>query len=66
MIRIEVTDPRGETLPHYAQNILTAAGQVTASVQSALNDPAGDWTVTATDVASGKSGSAKVRFVDEP
>jgi hypothetical protein len=56
--RIELFAPSGEPLEHYAQNLLCDRSSVTATIPLALNDPPGEWTIRATDVASGCSQSA--------
>ncbi|MFQ5810681.1 MAG: hypothetical protein ACE5JM_13790, partial [Armatimonadota bacterium] len=60
VVRLEVTDPNGETQSHYAQNLLRPEREMTTHVRLALNDPAGEWTFVATDVVSGQAGSARV------
>ncbi len=60
VVRLEVTDPIGRARPHYAQNLLLSKPEVTARVRLALNDPAGEWTFTATDVVSGQAATARV------
>ncbi|NOZ24207.1 MAG: hypothetical protein GXP25_24290 [Planctomycetes bacterium] len=54
-IRLEVTDPRGRAVRHYAENILMDAPRVTGKLNLALNDPVGNWRLKFTDVVSGRS-----------
>ena len=59
-VRVQLAGPDGRPMPHYARNILTAKPEIEASVDLAVNDPAGRWTVRVTDVATGQSASAVV------
>jgi len=60
VVRLEVTDPSGEAQPHYAQNVLSAEREMATRVRLALNDPAGEWAFTATDVVSGQTDTVRV------
>lgn len=53
--RIEVLDPEGKTVRHYAQNVLAEDGHAKISIPLAMNDRAGQWQVQMTDVATGRS-----------
>jgi len=63
VVRVEATAPDGQALAHYAQNVLTDRPAVATSVRLALNDPAGKWTLKATDVTSGTQGEVSVSVV---
>ena len=62
LLRIDVIDPSGAA-PRNLRGFLTLA-DATASrnIPFAFNDPPGEWTVRATDVASGVSGDVAVRL----
>ncbi|MDP6502924.1 MAG: hypothetical protein QF886_04880, partial [Planctomycetota bacterium] len=62
VIRLEVTDPEGHRLRHYAQNILLTGLSTTARLSLALSDPEGDYTVTATEAVSGARAKSAFRF----
>lgn len=58
VIRFEVRDAAGRERPEYATRVRTDTGSATWRFPLALNDPLGDWKVTATEVISGKSASS--------
>lgn len=62
VIHVELADPSGKYVPHYAQNVALAPTAAAASIAIplALNDPAGRWRLTARDVATGTTASATV------
>jgi hypothetical protein len=41
VLHLEASDPRSNTIEHYAQNLVAQAGQATAVVPFALSDPPG-------------------------
>jgi len=53
--RVEVFDPAGKAVEHYAANLRVEAGRAVHSIPFALNDPAGDWKVVVRDVATGQA-----------
>lgn len=59
--RIEVFGPDGTERRHYAQNVAVVDGSGNALVPFALNDPTGEWRITARDVASGVRGEVRVK-----
>jgi len=63
VIRVEVAGPDGQVRRHYAQNVLTRSPEATAVVPFAYNDPAGQWSVTARDVVSGRAAKLSLRLV---
>ncbi|HEY6120517.1 MAG TPA: beta-galactosidase trimerization domain-containing protein, partial [Pyrinomonadaceae bacterium] len=60
LIRCQVFDPNGAILPVYAGNLLVQTTAATFVLPFALNDAAGVYTVTATDVITGASARAKI------
>jgi len=54
-LRVEVLNPAGEVLKHYAHNLLTRNALGTFSFTPALNDPTGTWRLRATHVATGRT-----------
>ena len=61
-LRIDVFDPDGQAVRHYAQNVLTKTLPCEVSVPLALSDRPGRWQIRATDVASGQSATTTVVF----
>jgi hypothetical protein len=55
VFRIEVKRPDGTPYKEYGRNLYAAKGQAEDAFTLALNDPVGDWTLTVTDVATGKA-----------
>ena len=60
LIRFHVFGPDGSMLPTYASNLLSDNTTFTFVLPSALNDPAGAYTVRATDVITGSTAEAKI------
>ena len=46
---------------HYTRNVVARRGAATVSIPLAFSDPAGQWMVTATDVATGLPGSVNTQ-----
>ncbi|MBT3379385.1 MAG: hypothetical protein HN742_32925 [Lentisphaerae bacterium] len=63
MVRLEVTNPAGKPVPHYARNVELVKGAGKATMAFAFNDPPGTWTLTATDVATNESTRTKLTLV---
>ena len=62
VVRVEAAGPDGqEVLQHYSQNVLTTDPGADVRIPLALNDAAGAWRFTATDVVSGSRGEAVVQ-----
>lgn len=59
--RIEVTGPDGQRREYYGAQLVGKKGATAGSFRLARNDPAGTWTITATDIATGVTGQARVR-----
>ena len=55
VFRVEVKKPGGDLCRLYARNLHAPNGKAQGAFTLALNDVAGDWTITVTDVASGKT-----------
>ena len=60
VLHVEVLGPDGKLRPHYTDNITHTSRETSFTVPLALNDAAGEWTVVARDVLSGKVGSVAV------
>jgi hypothetical protein len=60
LIRCQVFAPDGEMLPVYASNILLDQAAAKMVLPSALSDPAGTYTLRATDVMTGATAEAKI------
>ena len=60
LVRITVADGHGRKREELMQTVWVKGEPVGSSLPLALNDPTGAWTLTATDVMSGQSASAKV------
>ena len=58
VFRIEVTGPDGQPRTHYSTNLTASDGQAAGSLQTALNDAPGTWTIKATDYVSRVVGTA--------
>ncbi len=59
--RVEVTGPDGEPRDYYGTQLVGKKGATGGAFRLALNDEAGVWTITATDIATGMVGTATVR-----
>lgn len=60
LIRCHVFAPDGSMLPGYARNVLLDNTAATFVLPSALNDPAGLYTISATDVVTGATVETKI------
>jgi len=60
LIRCHVFAPDGSMLPGYARNVLLENTAATFVLPSALNDPAGRYTISATDVVTGATAETKI------
>jgi hypothetical protein len=49
-------------LEAYAQNAIVEGGPAAVVLPSALNDPAGEYKLRVTDVVSGATAEARIRF----
>ncbi len=58
LVRISFIRPDGSEAPDYARNHLLGGQPVEATVQLALNDPAGRWRIVARQLATGESAEA--------
>ena len=62
VFRVEVADPQGNDVKAYAQNALAPGGTCRVVIPFALDDAAGDWTITATDVLTGVTAKAVIEL----
>ena len=62
VLRLDVIPADGHPLRYLAQESVTDCAEASFTVQTALNDPAGPWTIVVTDVATGMQGRASVTF----
>ena len=60
VVRIDVADPSGEPIMHYRDFLTLTGASGQSQIPFAFNDPPGQWTITATDVATGASASTAV------
>jgi len=58
--RIEVADPSGETCAWYGTQLTAERGVASGELRLALDDEPGEWTIRATDVATGMAGEARI------
>jgi hypothetical protein len=54
-VRVELLNPTGNVMKHYSRNLLTRTASVSFSFALALNDPAGNWQLRATHIATGRT-----------
>jgi hypothetical protein len=62
MFRWHVHGPDGAFLPEYAQVTVAEGASAAFVLPSALNDPAGEYRVKATDVLGGASAETRLRL----
>jgi hypothetical protein len=60
LVRCHFFGPDGSLLPLYAENVLIQGDSGEVILPSALNDPAGEYTLKVTDVITGASATARV------
>ncbi len=60
VVHVELADPRGNVIRPYARNVLAAGGTGEVAFALPLNAAAGEWTVSAREVASGARATATV------
>ncbi len=53
VFRMEVTGPDGKVIPYYSRNVKAFKGVASTSLYLALSEPAGNYTITLRDVATG-------------
>ena len=63
IVRVEVRDPAGKRSPMLSHKILSRAGLAEWHLRIALNDPVGNWTILATDIATGTSATKQFRLI---
>ncbi|MBV8858037.1 MAG: beta-galactosidase trimerization domain-containing protein [Acidobacteria bacterium] len=62
LVRCHFLAPDGSLLEAYAKNVLAEEGRASVVLPSALNDPAGVYTLRVTDVVTGATAEAKVEL----
>jgi hypothetical protein len=62
LVRWHVVGPDGRFRPEYARNAVVEGGELALVLPSALNDPAGEYRLEATDVLSGATAKATLRL----
>jgi hypothetical protein len=62
VVRCHVFGPDGSLLPAYCKNLLIEGDAGKVVLPSALNDPAGDYTLRATDVITGATAETTIRL----
>ena len=60
VVHIDIIGPDGNARGYYSQNLLADKGSAITSIRFALDDQPGEWTIVATDVASGVTGRTTV------
>ena len=65
LVRIDVTNPQGEHVMHYRSFARLNGPNGTSEIPFAFNDSPGEWTITATDVATSVSASTTVTLSDD-
>ena len=58
VVHVEVFDPAGQAVRHYARNLVVDGTAAATAMRFALNDTPGAWRITAEDTVSGVSDSA--------
>ncbi len=62
VVRLDFYSPQGGKVKYYRQIIDVHNGKGVVRLKTALNEEKGQWKVTATDVATGKSGLCNFRI----
>jgi hypothetical protein len=62
-IHVEVRNPEGKILNYYGRNLQLKEGTARFSVPLALNDAAGDWTVTVREPYTHETGTANFTVI---
>ena len=62
LFRCHFFAPDGSLLDAYAKNVLAEGARAEVILPSALNDPAGVYTLRVTDVVTGATAEAKIRL----
>jgi hypothetical protein len=61
VIHLDVTDPEGDTVAHYSENLLVDGAVTTKVLPLALNDKTGVWRLRAVDLPSGGTATAELQ-----
>jgi len=62
VVRVEVEGPDGDERKHYAKNVECPGGLGAYTLATALNDPPGEWIITARDTMSGVECDATIEL----
>ena len=62
VVLVEVLGPDGKARDHYSQKLVARDGRASGRFTTALNDPAGRWTIRATDYISRVKGAAALQL----
>ncbi|MEW6357776.1 MAG: beta-galactosidase [Planctomycetota bacterium] len=65
VLRLTFLNPKGEEVPHYAQNGKAINSQFVGVWTPALNDPTGVWRIQARDVISGQTAAIRVQVTEQ-
>lgn len=57
VFHLSIKGPDGVERAYYAENVIGNGGKASATIPFAYNDPEGEWTVTAKDIATGMTNS---------
>jgi hypothetical protein len=60
ILRVDVVDPPGRTVPYYSRNLLAPGGASSFVLPLALNDPPGPWRLRVTDLLSGQQATVEL------
>ena len=60
--RMEVSDPKGNVLPWYSQNIVAEKGSASAEIPWALNETPGSYTLAVRDAVSGVKAKQHIKL----
>jgi len=66
VLRVAAFDALGHERLDLRRYPRVTARRVTFAIPVAFNDPAGEWTITVTDIATGQHASARVRVEPSP
>jgi hypothetical protein len=60
LVHVTVKDPSANVISHYSGNLLAPGGGAAKLLPVAVNDPAGAWTVTVTDVLTAQTQTTRI------
>jgi hypothetical protein len=59
-VHVDMVSPAGAVVPHYSGNLIPADGRMAHRIPFAVNDPAGKWTLRASDILTGMTRTALI------